>query len=143
MLRHSYDNCKINHKQYHKWRTYDRFAIDLTILLGQILRHSVNRATDLCFLIDFWVYRLIIIVMSAIALRHCSTSPLAVQIPFYPTAAWGTASHWQFSGYGLVFEVANKWSKQKIFHASFSFAALAVYTRSHGFEIGHQKYRSS
>jgi len=25
--------------QYHKWRTYDRLAIDLTIILGQTLRY--------------------------------------------------------------------------------------------------------
>jgi len=29
----------------HKWRTYDRLAID-TIILGQILGHFVNRAPE-------------------------------------------------------------------------------------------------
>jgi len=28
--------------RYHKWRIYDRLAIDLTIILGQILRYFVN-----------------------------------------------------------------------------------------------------
>ena len=45
MLRHSYDNCKINHRQCHNWRIYIRLAIDLnTIIWEQIIRYFVNRS---------------------------------------------------------------------------------------------------
>jgi len=36
-------NCTVN-DTYHKWTTYDRLAVDLTVILGQILRCFVNRA---------------------------------------------------------------------------------------------------
>jgi len=29
--------------QYHKWRTFDRLAMDLTITSGQIVKYFVNR----------------------------------------------------------------------------------------------------
>jgi len=42
MLRHSYDNSKINGTILQR-RTYVRLAINLTIILAQILRSFVNR----------------------------------------------------------------------------------------------------
>jgi len=35
--------------QYHKWKMYERLAIDSTIILGKILRYFVNWAAVLLF----------------------------------------------------------------------------------------------
>jgi len=49
IARHCYDIVTISVRQliqYHKWRTYDRFASDHTINLGQILRHFANQTPE-------------------------------------------------------------------------------------------------